>query len=331
MVKIGITELEYNKAQDVFSAAAEEGFECLCVPKEETKLAKTVRDQGIRHVVIGVDRYIGPLYDALPSGGVIARFGIAHDGVDKNLATEKQLLCTNTPGILDVSVAEHTIALILSAARQIPVLCSTTHMNKWTPIVGQELKGKILATIGCGAIGRRVARIASLGFEMKVIGCEVLDVDVERMRINFGFTDVLKYFPEVVANADYISLHIPSTPENQHFISQKRLSLLPKRAWLINTARGALVDEVALFDALSEDNLAGAALDVFDNEPYIPVIPGKDLRLLDNVIMTPHVSSSTKEACYCIAQRVLQNIKLAEAKRFDQMDLLNRAVCNLNG
>ncbi|MHC4442924.1 MAG: NAD(P)-dependent oxidoreductase [Planctomycetota bacterium] len=330
MVKIGVTELEYCKAREIFSAAAKEGFECLCVTKEEDQLAGTVRQAGIHHVVIGVDLYIGPLYDALPPGGVIARFGIAHDGVNKKLATEKKLFCTNTPGILDVSVAEHTIALILSAARQIPKLDSTTRTDEWMPIVGQELKGKTLVIIGCGAIGRQVAKIASFGLDMKVVGCEKTDVDMEQMRKDYGFTEMHKDFAETVVDADYISLHIPTTPENQHFINRERLSLLPRCAWLINTARGAVVDEVALFDTLYKGNLAGAALDVFDKEPYLPVKPDKDLRLLNNVIMTPHVGSSTQEACDRIAHRVLQNIKLAEDKRFQRMDLLNPEVCNLN-
>jgi lactate dehydrogenase-like 2-hydroxyacid dehydrogenase len=331
MIKIGVTELEYNKAPEIFSAAAEEGCECLCVPKEEVELAKVVRESGIRHVVIGVDRYTGPLYDALPPGGVIARFGVAHEGIDKNMATEKQLLCTNTPDVLNDSVAENTIALLLSAARHIPKLDSAIRRNEWTPMIGQELKGKMLVIIGCGAIGRRVARIASFGFNMKVIGFEKMDVDLKKMRKDFGFTDVVKDFADAVADSDYISIHFSYTPDNRHFINRERLSLLPGRAWLINTARGAVVDETALFDVLSGGNLAGAALDVFNNEPYTPVRPDKDLRLLYNVIMTPHISSSTQEACARMANRALQNIKLAEAKRFGEMDLLNQTVCKLNG
>jgi len=327
MVKIGVTELEYKKAKAIFLNAALSGFECLCVPKEEKELAKIIHEQGLKHVIIGVDRYVGPLYDALPPGGVIARYGVAHDGVDKNLATENKLLCTNTPGVLNVSVAEHTIALILSAARHIPKLSSDTRRGEWPLIVGEELHEKTLTIIGCGAIGCRVAQIASYGFGMKVLGCDLIAQDDRRMRKCFGFSDVRKNFLEVSQRADYLSLHIPSNPDTIHFVNKKRLSQMPKNAWLINTARGALIDHAALYDALSCGHLAGAALDVFESEPYAPGAPDKDLRSLDNVIMTPHVSSSTREACDRIAQKALHNIILAEEKKFDQMDLLNPEVC----
>jgi phosphoglycerate dehydrogenase-like enzyme len=115
-------------------------------------------------------------------------------------------------------------------------------------------------------------------------------------------------------------------PETRHFLSVERLALLPAGCWVVNTARGALVDEAALFDALTGGRIAGAALDVFEREPYEPVAPGKDLRTLANVIMTPHISSSTREACDRMASRALKNILLAEAGKYAEMDLLNREV-----
>jgi phosphoglycerate dehydrogenase-like enzyme len=188
------------------------------------------------------------------------------------------------------------------------------------------LKGKTLAIIGCGAIGRRVAQIAARGLGMKVIGCEVLDLDVKRMQREFGFSTVVKSFAEAVGAADFVSLHIPSVPVTRHFLSRERLDLLPAGCWILNTARGALVDELALFDALAHGRLAGAALDVFEREPYQPFAAGKDLRTLPNVIMTPHISSSTREACDRMAERALRNIRLAEAGKHDEMDLLNPEV-----
>jgi phosphoglycerate dehydrogenase-like enzyme len=192
--------------------------------------------------------------------------------------------------------------------------------------MGAELKGKTLAIIGCGAIGRRVAQIAVHGLGMKVIGCEVSDLDVKRMQQEFGFSTVVKSFTEAVSGVDFVSLHIPSVPETRHFLSGERLGLLPAGCWIVNTARGALVDEAALFDALAEGRIAGAALDVFEREPYLPVAPGKDLRARANVIMTPHISSSTREACNRMAERALRNIRLAEAGKYAEMDLLNPQV-----
>ena len=188
------------------------------------------------------------------------------------------------------------------------------------------MKGRTLAVIGCGAIGRRVGQIAAHGLGMKVVGCEVVDLDVKRMQQEFGFAVVVKDFGAAIRGAEFVSLHIPSLPATRHFLHGKRLDLLSAGCWIVNTARGALVDEVALFDALAAGRLGGAALDVFEREPYVPAAPGRDLRTLPSVIMTPHISSSTREACDRMASRALRNVQLAEAGRYDQMDLLNPEV-----
>jgi phosphoglycerate dehydrogenase-like enzyme len=246
--------------------------------------------------------------------------------VDKAQATASGLLCTNTPGALDDSVAEHTINLLFAAARHTVGQAAALRAGSWSPQVGTELRGKTLAVIGCGAIGRRVAQIAARGLEMKVIGCEVADLDAERMQREFGFSTVVKDFAAAVNGADFVTLHIPSLPETRHFLNRERLGLLSAGCWIVNTARGALVEEAALFDALAGGKLAGAALDVFEREPYVPSAPGKDLRTLPNVIMTPHISSSTREACNRMASRALRNIQLAEAGKYGEMDLLNPEV-----
>ena len=323
MVKVAVTEHEHRKAEQVFSGSVEDGLECLCMPANETALAEAIRTRQVSHVIVGVEAYSGSLYEALPAGGVIARFGVGHDGVNKPLATERSLLCTNTPGVLDDSVAEHAVNLLLAAARHTATLAASMKAGQWSPALGSELKGKTLAIIGCGAIGQRVARRAAVGLGMKVIGCEKQDVDVARMQREFGFTTVINSFEQAVAQADFVSFHIPSLPETYHFLDRKRLALLPARCWLVNTARGALVDEIALFDALAGGTIAGAALDVYEREPYEPAMTEKDLRKLNNVIMTPHVGSSTREACERMARRALQNIRLAEAGRYEEMDLLN--------
>jgi phosphoglycerate dehydrogenase-like enzyme len=126
-----------------------------------------------------------------------------------------------------------------------------------------------------------------------------------------------------------VSLHLPSSPETRHFLNRSRLAELPAGCLLINTARGVLVDEVALFDALQAERIAGAALDVFETEPYQPQAPGKDLRQLPNVVITPHIGSSTGEASARMAQRALRNIQLAAVGKYAEMDLLNPAVLSL--
>lgn len=326
MIRVAVTEMEYGKSRGVFAAAAQEGLDCRAAPSGEPALTDFVRRHDVRHVIVGVEPYAGPLYEALPRGGVLARFGVGHDNVDKAAATAHGILCTNTPGALDDSVAEHAVNLMLAAARLTVPAANCARGGSWSAFVGRELAGKTMAVIGCGAIGRRVARIAARGLGMRVSGCEVAAVDEDRLRAEFGFERVSPDFAAVVADADYISLHIPSTPATRHFINAPRLALLPPRAWLINTARGAVVDEQALFDALSAGRLAGAALDVFEREPYVPVHPAKDLRTLPNTVLTPHIGSSTQEACDRMATIALRNVRLALAGRYLDMNLLNPEV-----
>lgn len=326
MARVVVTDLEYRKAQNVFSAATGQGLECLGGPAGESDLAAFVRDRQAKHVIVGVEAYRGPLYDALPKGGVLARFGVGHDGVDKALATQRGIICTNTPGALDDSVAEHTINLLLAAARWTVPTAAGLKAGQWGPILGRELAGKTLAVIGCGPIGRRVAQIASFGLRMKIVGCEVLDVDAEGMRRDCGFERITKDFAQAVAEADYVTLHIPSVTATRAFMNRERLARMPRKAWLINTARGAIVDESALYEAIGAGTIAGAALDVFEREPYVPVDPDKDLRTLRNVVMTPHVGSTTQEACDRMAAQALKNIQLAEAGRYGEMNVLNPQV-----
>ena len=129
-----------------------------------------------------------------------------------------------------------------------------------------------------------------------------------------------------LGQGDFVSVLIPASAENARFFDRERLSWLQPHAWLVNTARGMVVDEGALYDALAAKQFQGAALDVYDKEPYVPLDPAKDLRTLPNVILTPHVGSHTPEANGRMASRALQNITLGEARAFDRMDLLNPEV-----
>jgi phosphoglycerate dehydrogenase-like enzyme len=160
---------------------------------------------------------------------------------------------------------------------------------------------------------------------MHVIGCRrsASRVDAARDPDLAGMTTE---FADAVRDADFVSLHMPSLSENAHFIDARRLAMLRPHAWLINTARGAVVDESALFDALKEERLGGAALDVYEREPYQPVDPSRDLRTLPRVILTPHVGSNTAEANRGMAERALRNVLAAEAGDFASMDLLNPEV-----
>jgi phosphoglycerate dehydrogenase-like enzyme len=211
--------------------------------------------------------------------------------------------------------------LIGAAARALLPAATRTAQRVWAPVTGGELQGKTLAIIGCGAIGRCVARIASLGYGMQVVGCSRPDVPPPAALEHFHV--VTNDFSAAVRDADVVSLHMTASGDNVHFINRARLSALGARAWLINTARGSILDEGALFDALVSGRLAGAALDVFACEPYAPANGSGDLRSLPNVILTPHIGSNTVAANSRMAESALHNIVLAEARAFSHMNLLN--------
>jgi phosphoglycerate dehydrogenase-like enzyme len=312
-----VTEPEFRRAEAAFTSSS---LTCVAAPPVEADLVQAILATGARHAVLGPFVYKDALYAAFPPGAVLARYGVGHDGIDKARATRAGLFCTNTPGVLHQSVAELTLLLILAAARHLEQVTRSMRAGQWAPRPGVELRGKTLALVGCGTIGRATAQIAKAGFGMRVVGyrrsggASAGDED---------FDTITSDFADAVRGADYVSLHIPASPANMAFINEDRLSLLEKHAWLINTARGAVADERALYDALAAGRIGGAAIDVYDREPYEPAEAGKDLRTLSNVIVVPHIGSNTAEANIRMAERALRNITLAERGEFSQMDLLN--------
>src|SRR5437867_1329947 len=146
--KVLVTESEYRKADASFVSAQD--LECQNAPDDENDLAAAIRKVHASYVVVGPRTYSGPLYEALPAGGVIARFGVGHDGIDKAKATAAGLLCTNTPGVLNQSVAELTMLLVSAAARQLPGIATSMTRQSWDPVMGEELQRKTLATVVSG-------------------------------------------------------------------------------------------------------------------------------------------------------------------------------------
>jgi phosphoglycerate dehydrogenase-like enzyme len=318
-----VTETEFRRAEPVFASTV--AISPQVAPPNERRLADAIRTSGARHVIVGGTRYEHELYASLPKGGVIARFGVGHDGIDKAKATAAGVLCTNTPGVLDQSTAELAIALMTAAARQLTMVDADLRRGTWALRVGIELRGKTLAIIGAGRIGRAVARIASAGYGMHVVGCRRSPTS-SKDAADSDFATIATDYAAAVRDADFVSLHMPADPENAQFMNRDRLSMMRAKSWLINTARGAVVDERALYDVLIEGRLAGAALDVFAREPYEPIEPGRDLRTLPNVILTPHIGSHTPDANRGMAERAIHNIVLAERGDFVAMDLLNPEV-----
>jgi len=196
---------------------------------------------------------------------------VGFDNIDLKEAKQRQIVITNTPDVLSEAVAEHTVALVLTIARRIVEsdrFMRDGHYHGWGPLLllGTELKDKTLGIVGCGRIGQRVAEIMHLGLGMKVSYYDRQKNDTLDSELSATFAPELD---ELLKTADVISLHLPLTKDTKHLINSTRLSLMKPSALLINTARGAIIDEEALAGALQAGTIAGAALDVFENEPAV--------------------------------------------------------------
>jgi lactate dehydrogenase-like 2-hydroxyacid dehydrogenase len=325
METVLVTELEFRKAESVFREAKD--VRCKPAAADEAALAEAVAARSARAVIVGVAPYRGPLYEMLgkKNGAIIARFGVGHDSVNKPLARQHGIIVTNTPGVLDVSVAEHALWLMGCLVRKVCRLEVRMRAGEFAGEVGMELRGKTLGVLGFGAIGRRVAAIAHFGFGMKVVACD--QIPPEKMAEAIAANGVERYTTdaeELLRQSDFVSVHLPVVPATQRFINATRLAWLKPGAMLVNTARGAVLDEEALYDALASGRLAGAGLDVFEKEPYVPARPDKDLRKLENVVLTPHVGSNTREANRRMAEASLENVRCFLAGKLDRLSRVDQ-------
>ena len=232
---------------------------------------------------------------------VIGRAGSGLDNVDKDAATKRGIVVMNTPGGNTITTAEHTIALLVSMARQIPQATASMKAGRWEKkkFMGVELYNKTLGIIGFGNIGTHVARMAH-GIGMNVIAYDPF-LNEERAK-NLGVKVV--ELDELIKKSDFITIHTPLTKETKGLINAERIALMKKEVRLINSARGGIVDEKALYDALKSGKVAAAALDVFEKEPP----EGSPLLELDNVVCTPHLGAASEEAQENVAIAVAEQI-----------------------
>jgi lactate dehydrogenase-like 2-hydroxyacid dehydrogenase len=312
----------YRKAKEVFDSA--DDIRMITGPEEEHLLADLVAKEKASAVVLGTSKYQGPLYERIRHGSVLARFGVGCDGLDFEKARNHHLYITNTPGVLDQTVAEYTVFLAAEVLRKIGHVNQLIKQETWKTFLGNDLQGKTWAIIGFGNIGKRVSKILSFGFAARVVTLQRNYIKDKQMLVTFGVDQVFTDFADVVAKADIVSIHLPANSQTRHYFNKSRLKQINPGAILINTARGSLVDEDALYDLLMNGHIAGAGLDVFDNEPYIPVSPAKDLRKLSTVVMSPHLASSTVECCNRMARSVLADLRLAFEEKYDQMHLVQQ-------
>ncbi len=262
------------------------GWEVLTPAREALRDALAAADALI---VRSATHVTSELLEAAPRLRVVGRAGVGVDNIDVDAATARGVLVMNTPGGNSVSVAEHTLALMLAVARHIPQFNASVHAGRWEKSggMGVELRGKTLGLVGLGRVGSEVARRAR-AFGMSVIAHDPC-VTEEAARVTG--VDLLS-LTEVLGRSDFLSLHAALSPATEKLIRAETLAQCKKGAILINTARGELVDETALADALRTGQLVGAGLDVFAEEPPLqsPLIG------LANVIATPHIAGSTREA-----------------------------------
>jgi len=240
----------------------------------------------------------------------ISVYAVGYNNIDVETATKHGIVICNTPGVLTETTADLAWALIMSCARRIVEADCFVREGKfqgWEPMLmlGNDIFGKTLGIIGMGRIGRAVANRA-LGFDMKVIYYDP-QVDPESLPSDYVSVDLTT----LCQNSDFISIHTPLTPETRHLIGEKEFNLMKSTAILINTARGPIIDEQALISALKENKIAGAGLDVYENEPVIP----EELIKLSNVILLPHIGSASYETRTKMALLAAENaIAVIEGK-----------------
>ncbi len=237
-----------------------------------------------------------------PGLRVIGRAGVGVDNVDLEAATEAGVLVMNTPGGNAVSVAEHTLALMLAMARHIPRADYTTRCGKWEKkkLMGNELRGKTLGVVGLGSIGREVVKRAR-AFEMRVTAHDPYVTSKVAQDCGVELVDLARLYSE----SDYISLHVAATPETQGMLSREAFEVMKPGVRIVNCARGELVDENALAEALASKKVAGAALDVYSTEPPPSGFP---LLQSEGVIATPHIAGSTEEAQEIVGVRIAEQV-----------------------
>jgi glyoxylate reductase len=246
------------------------------------------------------------VFDAAPNAKIFANYAVGYDNLDIKEAKDRGIVVTNTPGVLTETVAEHTVAMILAVTQRIAEGDRFTRAGKydgWAPmlLLGMNLRGKTLGVVGAGRIGSIVAKTMKAGFGMNIIYFDIKKNDEFESATGGGFR---KSVEDVLKEADVVTLHTPLLDSTKHLINKEKLELMKETAYLINSSRGPVIDENALVEALKEKQIAGAALDVYENEPTLA--PG--LAELENIVITPHIASATEETRSKMSEMAAQNI-----------------------
>ena len=300
--KILITALSFQRSPESLAFLKNSGYEVFLssnnCPMSEADLIPLMKD--VSAIVAGNDDITERVIAAgLPKLKIIAKCGAGYNNIDVAAAKRLGVVVTSTPGANSKSVADLTLGLMLSLARNIPQMDDCVHSGGWKKSIGHELGGKTLGLVGTGNIGGEVIRRAR-AFDMNVMAYSI----PERRDLIEAYGVVYLPLPEVIAQADFLSLHVPATPQTIGMINKATLRTMKSTACLINTARGELVVEEDLYQALEQGIIAGAALDAFTKEP----LGDSPLRKLSNVILTPHIGAGTLEASQRVGKMAAQEV-----------------------
>ena len=292
---------------DPVMAVIRERFSLTATPADHPPSDAEIRS-GVRDAQAAVctlnERMDAEMLSAAPSLRVIANYAVGYNNIDVNAAKARGIVVTNTPDVLTNATADITWTLILAVARRVVEADQLVRQNRWTgwsptQMLGTDLSGKTLGIIGMGRIGQAVGRRAA-GFDMTVLSWARSERPLQSG--NPAWQRVS--FEELLRRSDFLSLHVPLTPETKHLINDTALRLMKPTAFLINAARGPVVDEAALVKALQEHRLAGAGLDVYEKEPELH--PG--LRELSQVVLLPHLGSATTETRVRMGMMCVENV-----------------------
>ena len=274
--------------------------------------------EGLRRALQSADALLCTVTDRLTAdvlsveplrARLLANFGVGFNHIDVEAAKARGLAVSNTPDVLTDATADLALTLLLGVTRRAGEGERHLRSGAWTGwrpthMLGTQVRGKTLGLVGMGRIARAVAKRAHHGFDMRVIYHDPYPPPPEVARA-LG-AEPRERLEQVLAEADFVSLHCPATPETRHLMNAERLGLLKPGAYLINTARGDVVDEAALVAALRSGRLAGAGLDVFEREPQV----SPELLAMENVVLLPHLGSATRETRVAMGMRALDNLRL---------------------
>ena len=274
-------------------------------PEDTAEIISRLKDTHTVIVTKATTKINNDVIENLPSLKHIAVFGTALDHIDENAAKRNGIAISSIPNSFTMSVAEHTMALMFSLIKKIPEINNRIkNNNEWPSVEVDLINGKTMGIIGSGLIGEQVAKMAS-SFGMHVIMSPVIRLDNSRIRTIEEFAEVAD-INLLLENSDVISIHTRLTTETKHLIDNEQFSKIKSNAIIINTARGSLINQSVLYDALITGKIAGAALDVFEKEP---IEENNPLKKLKNVLLTSHNGANSKELIFKSINNLLENIK----------------------